>query len=154
MNCALAALLSVLPVVEVRGSIPYLIALKCPYYYLVASYLASTLTGIAVYFLLEEILRIARAFAARFWKGGERLLDRLIERTQRRASEKVEKYGTIGLALFVAVPLPGTGVWTGALAGYLLGLRPKDVTLALAIGNAIATVVMALASSGLSMALS
>ena len=153
MNCIYGSIISVLPVVEVRGSIPYLISMGCPYSYIALSYLLSTATGIAVYFLIEEILKVARAFLSKFWKGGEAILNKIMERTRRNASEKVERYGTVGLIAFVAVPLPGTGVWTGALAGYLLGLKAKDVVMALVIGNAIATLAVSLAASGIALAL-
>ena len=153
MNCIYGSIISILPVVEVRGSIPYLISMGCSYLYIILSYFLSTMTGIIVYFLIEEILKLARAFLSRFWKGGEAILNKIIERTERKASEKIEKYGTIGLIIFVAIPLPGTGVWTGALAGYLLGLRARDVIIALVIGNAIATLLVSLAASGIAIAL-
>ncbi|ALU12717.1 hypothetical protein EYM_06750 [Ignicoccus islandicus DSM 13165] len=148
MDCLYASIISVLPVVEVRGSIPLLVSSRCPSLYILISYALSTLTGIAVYVLIEHILNMAMIILARTWKGGRKILDKIIERTERNASEKVERYGTIGLILFIGIPLPGTGVWTGALAGYLLGLKQKDVILAIAVGNAIATAIVFLASNG------
>ncbi len=112
--------------------------------YVVLSYLIATSVGILVYIFIEEILKIAEKFFERFWKGGAKILEKIIERTKRGAGEKVKKYGTMGLAIFVAIPLPGTGVWSGALAAYLLGLDLKDTIIALSIGNAIATAIMSL----------
>ena len=143
-----SAIIAALPVVEVRGAIPYLVANKCPLYFIVLSYLVSTAVGIGVYIFIEEILKIARSLLGKTWKGGIKLLDKVIERAERGAGPKVEKYGTLGLALFVAIPLPGTGVWTGALAGYLLGLKKRDVALALALGNLGATLAVSALSLG------
>ncbi len=154
MNCLYSALISALPVVEVRGAIPYLVLNGCPLYYILVCYIVSTLTGILVYFFIEEILRIARVVLRKTWRGGLKVLDKIIERAERGAGPKVEKYGTLGLALFVGVPLPGTGVWTGALAGYLLGLKKRDVVIALALGNLLATIIVTALSLGGSKAIS
>ena len=51
-----------------------------------------------------------------------RLYTRYLVRVRRKAKPYIDKYGLIGLTLFVAVPLPGSGIWTGSLAGFLLGL--------------------------------
>lgn len=51
-----------------------------------------------------------------------RLYTRYLVRVRRKAKPYMDKYGLIGLTLFVAVPLPGSGIWTGSLAGFLLGL--------------------------------
>ncbi|UXD21638.1 ligand-binding protein SH3 [Ignicoccus pacificus DSM 13166] len=148
MNCLYSALISALPVVEIRGAIPYLIANGCPLYFIVICYVVGTLTGFLVYLFLEEILRIARNILHKYWKGGLKILDKIVERAEKGAGPKVEKYGTLGLALFVAIPAPGTGVWTGAMAGYLLGLKKRDVLLALALGNLGATIIVTLLSLG------
>ena len=137
-------MLSALPAIEVRGSIPCLAAFKCSLSYVVLSYLIATSVGILVYIFIEEILKIAEKFFERFWKGGAKVLEKIMERTKMGAGEKVKKYGTMGLAIFVAIPLPGTGVWSGALAAYLLGLDLKDTIIALSVGNAIATAIMSL----------
>jgi len=108
------------------------------------SYALCTLTGILVYLALGKLLPWAESFLERRWRLGARILKKITERAEKGAGEKVEKYGTLGLALFVGVPLPGTGVWTGALAGYLLGLKKRDVILALVVGNALATTIMSL----------
>ncbi len=144
MKCLYCCLLSALPAVEVRGSIPCLAAFKCSPSYIILSYLIATVVGILVYVFIEEILKVAEKFFEKFWKGGAKVLEKIMERTRKGASEKVRKYGTLGLALFVAIPLPGTGVWSGALAAYLLGLDLKDTVIALSVGNAVATAIMSL----------
>jgi uncharacterized membrane protein len=58
-----------------------------------------------------------------------------VERVRKKAHPYVEKWGFWGLLLFVAVPLPGTGIWTGALAAYLLGIKAKRSVPALMLGG-------------------
>jgi len=58
-----------------------------------------------------------------------------VERVRKKAHPYVEKWGFIGLVVFVAIPLPGTGVWTGALAAYILAIERRQTIPALLIGG-------------------
>ena len=60
--------------------------------------------------------------------------------------EQIDKYGAFGLFLFVAIPLPGTGAWTGTLGASLLNMKFKDASLAVVLGVLIAGVIMSTAS--------
>lgn len=60
---------------------------------------------------------------------------RYMEKTRKKAHRYVEKYGFIGLTIFVAIPLPATGVWTGALASYVFGIGKKTAIYSLLIGG-------------------
>lgn len=71
----------------------------------------------------------------------KRVLNWIFERTRRR-SELVTKYERIGLMVFVAVPLPGTGAWTGSLIAFLLGMDLKGAFLPIALGVLIAGVIV------------
>ena len=64
-------------------------------------------------------------------------------------AHKVQKYGAWGLILFVAIPLPGTGVWTGSLIAALLDIRIKWAFPAILFGNMIAAIIIATVSYGL-----
>jgi len=64
-------------------------------------------------------------------------------------SEKVTKYKRFGLLLFVGIPLPGTGAWTGALIAVLLKLKLKDSVICIFLGVLMATAIMALVSYGI-----
>lgn len=55
-----------------------------------------------------------------FWAN---IMNKIFERTRMRANKKIEKYETLGLLLFVAIPLPFTGAWTGSLIAYLFDLN-------------------------------
>ena len=72
---------------------------------------------------------------------GKKFFDWLFARTRRKTAD-IEKYEFWGLAIFVAIPLPATGAWTGAMAGWLLGLNFFRSLLSIFFGVLIAGVVM------------
>ncbi len=72
---------------------------------------------------------------------GKRFFDWLFARTRRRTAD-IEKYETLGLTVFVAIPLPATGAWTGAMAGWLLGMSFGHCLLSIFLGVSIAGVIM------------
>lgn len=81
-----------------------------------------------------------------------RLFRPLVEKIEKKAmskSDKIEKGYFWGLALFVGIPLPGTGAWTGALIAALLGIPVKKALPAILLGILIATIIMAAVSYGL-----
>jgi len=90
--------------------------------------------GIAVFLCLEWLERILFT-RVQFIKV---IYNKVVARTHRKASPIVDKYGTIGLAIFIGIPFPGSGVWTGALAAYLLGIDFKKFVVADVIGVLIA----------------
>lgn len=72
-----------------------------------------------------------------------------IENKAMSKSAQIEKYGYLGLFLFVAIPLPGTGAWTGSLLAVLLGLKPKKSFLFILLGVMTAGLIMSLLSFGI-----
>ena len=86
------------------------------------------------------------------WLKKTRLFRPMVEKLESRAlgkSEQIERYEFWGLALFVGVPLPGTGAWTGALIASLLGIRFRKAFPAIILGIFIATIIMSIVSYGL-----
>ena len=77
----------------------------------------------------------------RFWSN---LMDWLFERTRKRADSKIKRYEHLGLLLFVAIPLPFTGAWTGALIAYLFDLKFSRSLITIFFGVIIASVIMIL----------
>ena len=75
----------------------------------------------------------------KFWA---KILDWLFERTRKKADAKIQKYKYIGLAVFVAVPIPFTGAWTGALIAYLFGLNFTKSVISIFIGVVGAALIM------------
>lgn len=82
------------------------------------------------------------------FKGFERIVDKL-ERRALSKSEQVEKYKMIGLLLFVAIPLPGTGVWTGSLIAALLGIDKKQAILAVVLGAILCGLIILIFTQGM-----
>lgn len=78
---------------------------------------------------------------------GERLIVRLEERAMKK-SKSIQKGEILGLALFVGIPLPGTGAWTGSLIAALLNIDIKKAVLAELLGIAMATVIMCILGYG------
>ena len=72
----------------------------------------------------------------------EGMFGRFIERVRRKAHPHILKYGYLGLTLFVAVPLPVTGAYTGTLAAWLFGMERKKAFLALSLGVVMAGIIV------------
>jgi uncharacterized membrane protein len=106
--------------------------------------LANIFAGLLVFFLLDRAVRLFLRF-----KFVEKIYDFLVLRVQRKSKKYVEMYGGLGLALFIAVPLPGTGAWTGALAAYVFGMDFKKFAAANAIGVTAAGIIVSAAFAGL-----
>lgn len=86
------------------------------------------------------------------WLKQTKLFRPFVEKLESRAmgkSEQIEKYEFWGLVLFVGIPLPGTGAWTGSLIASLLGVKFKKAFPAVLLGIVIATVIMSVLSYGL-----
>lgn len=136
----LTVLLAFLPISELRGAIPFAVArgVPLPEAALLATACNALVAPVAFIFL-ETIHRLLYRWA--FYRG---VFDRFVEKTRAKVRGKVEKYGYLGLLLFVAVPLPVTGAWTGALGAWILGMDRKKSMLAVAGGVLIAGLVVAL----------
>ena len=89
--------------------------------------------------LADDDIRVVSPLARRYLA--------YMERVRVRARPYVEKYGFLGLSIFVAIPLPGTGVWTGAIAGYILGVSRRRLMLALLAGGIASNIISFLAVS-------
>ncbi|SHJ26381.1 COG2426 family protein [Hespellia stercorisuis] len=86
------------------------------------------------------------------WMKTTKLFAPMVNKLESKAmskSDKIERYEFWGLVLFVGIPLPGTGAWTGALIAALLGVKFKKAFPAICIGICVATVIMSILSYGL-----
>lgn len=132
--------LTLVPWVELRGSIPLGLAWDLPWPAVAAvAIVANSLVFVPVY--------LALAFAYERWLKGT-LVGSLVERARSRGQRLVERYGALGLTLFVAVPVPGTGAYSGTALAFLMGLPPWRAFVAVAAGVALAGLVVTLLSSG------
>ncbi len=137
--------ISMVPVVELRLGLPYGIALGLDYW--LALWAAVLGNMLPVPFIIVYIRRIF-AWLRRHFPS----LDSFISRLESKAhlkGETVKKYGPIALCLFVAIPLPGTGAWTGALIAALLDIRLKHAVPAVLLGVCIAAAIMTCITFGI-----
>ena len=136
----LTILVSMLPVVELRGGIPFGVAAGLPVW---AAFIAAVIGNlIPVPFIIVYIRRILQWMRKRLPR-----LNSVVDALERKAhlkGEKVTKYKYLGLFILVAIPLPGTGAWTGSLAAAFL-----DMPLRRAIPSIIAGVLIAGLAIGL-----
>ena len=131
---AIVFIISMIPILELRGAL--LVAgplLGVP----VATAIPLCIIGniIPVPFILLLITPIFK------WMKGTKMVDKLEAKAMSK-SDKIEKYEFWGLVLFVGIPLPGTGAWTGSLIAALLGVKFKKAFPAVILGICIATVIM------------
>jgi len=139
--------LAAMPVSELRGAIPLGLALEfSPVKTYLLAVAGNLLPVIPILFLLQPVSNRLRHI-----KMFERFFNRLFERTKKKA-KLVEKFEILGLILFVAIPLPVTGAWTGCVAATLFKVRFRYAFLAIFLGIIIAGSVMlglSLAGKGL-----
>lgn len=128
-------LITLLPFLELRASIPYgILKLQMDWVdVFIICVITNIILGILIYFLLDKFVH----FVIKIKPVG-RLYHRTVERTQNKIQKYVDKYGEIGVAVFIGIPLPGSGVYTGALGSYLLGLGYKKFIIACIVGVIIA----------------
>lgn len=136
--------LAMAPVSELRGAIPYGLAHDIPLGLLLPLCVAANLLPVP---LIVLFLRKILAWMQRLGGKPKALAEWLIARGFKKTM-MVKKYETLGLFLLVAIPLPGTGAWTGALVAALMGLRMKFALPAIAGGVAAAGVLVTLVCRG------
>ena len=134
-------LLSMLPVIELRGGIIYAAARSVPF---VTAFIICFLGNILpIPFILLFIRRILK-FLENF-KYTKNLVKKIENRAHAKSST-VQKYQLFGLFLLVAIPLPGTGAWTGSLIAALMDLRIKKSFPIIAVGVLCAGIIMSIFS--------
>lgn len=135
-------LLSLMPVIELRGGILAAKLLSLPM--IPAFFICLVGTLLPTPFILLFINQIfAWLRNTRFVK----MVDRLEEKG-RSKFDKINQYKTLGLLIFVAIPLPGTGAWTGSLAAALMKMDFKSAMISVAGGTLIADIIMCIVSYG------
>lgn len=136
-------LAAMLPIIELRGAIPIGISLGLsPLHSALLSFIGSIIPMPFILFTIRPILNYLR---------DKTILRKTVQNITRRSlykSRKIKKYGVLGLIVFVAIPLPGTGVWSGSLAAALLDMRFKWAFPAIFIGNLIAGILILGLSGG------
>ena len=136
-------IISMIPLLELRGGLLAASLLKIS----AAKAIPLCIVGniIPIPFILLFIKKIFHWMADHHFSS-------LVEKMEAKAEKnrpKIEKYGFWGLALFVGIPLPGTGAWTGSLVAALFDMDLKKASLSILIGIAIACIIMSILSYGL-----
>ena len=138
--------ISMCPILELRGG---LIAASLLHMDPVVSYIICIIGNIIpiplILWLITKILAWMRSSKVEKISGIAKWLDKKVEKHK----GQIEKYGYLGLVLFVGIPLPGTGAWTGCLIASVLEMDRKKSFIAALIGVFIASVIMMLISFGL-----
>ena len=132
-------IISMVPILELRGGL----LAAGPAFLDIPTWRAIPICIIGNLIPIPFILLLIRPIFA--WLRGTKLFRPLVEKLEAKAmskSSQIEKYECWGLVLFVGIPLPGTGAWTGSLIASLLGIDWKKAFLAVVIGVCMATVIM------------
>jgi len=139
-------LLATLPVFELRGAIPFALGvLDLP---VLQAYAWAVLGNLLPVPFILLFLGPVTAWAEDNWGWLHRFLDRLFSHTRRRHTTRFDRWRDLALITFVAIPLPITGAWSGALAAFVFGVERRKAFGLIAIGVAIAGVVVTLLWQG------
>jgi len=134
-------LASISPISELRGGIPLGISLGLdPWFTFFIAVVANALIFLPVFFILR-LLYDTILFRIP-------LFNKYLDGLRKRGKPKVDKYGFWGLALFVAVPLPLTGAYTGTILAWLLGMNWRKAFAAVGLGVVVAGVIVLLITLG------
>lgn len=148
-NEVVTLLIAMIPIAELRGAIPWALAAppiggglswQAAYFYAV---LGNFIPIIPILLFLEPVSNWLRKY-----KLFDKFFDWLFARTRSKIQKNIEKYEALGLTLFVAIPLPVTGAWTGAMAAFIFGIKFHKAVACILAGVMIAGVVVTLASMG------
>ncbi len=138
-------LIAMAPISELRGSIPYALA---HYLSVPEAFFYSVLGNILPVFLILSLLGPVSNFLIKRFKIAENFFHWLFERARLNNHQKFERWGKLALVIFVAIPLPMTGAWSGAVASFVFGIPYwKSIGLIFA-GVLIAGVIVTLATTG------
>lgn len=136
-NEFVVTVVAMIPIFELRGAVPVGLALGMPWYKtFIFALIGNIIPMPFILLFIQKIFVVLRRF---------KFFDKLITRIENKAKkniDKVKKYEFWGLCIFVAIPLPGTGGWTGALIGSILEMRFRDALASVVLGILIADIVV------------
>jgi uncharacterized membrane protein len=136
--------ISMVPVIELRGAIPYGLGFGLPLPFVLAVSVLGNMVPVPFIALF-----IRRIFA--WMRSKSPKLDKLVTKLEARAHEKaktVQKYELLGLFILVAIPLPGTGAWTGALVAALMDMKFSKALPCVFLGVCIAAAIITAVTFG------
>ena len=132
---------SMLPIIELRGAIPMAFAFGLPWWQAyIISVLGNLLPVPFILLLINIILNWMSNSKVKFFNKIANFLYKKVEKNR----AKIEKYSFWGLCLFIAIPLPVTGAWTGSLVAAVIGMKPWKAFVSALLGVLIAGIVVTL----------
>ena len=142
-------LISMVPLIELRGAIPYGLALAeqlalSPLLIYAVAIVGNCIPVPFIIFFIRKILSWMQDSRVALFR---RVANFVVEKAERGLG-KVQKYASLGLFLFVAIPLPGTGAWTGALIAALFRMRKRYAFPSIFLGVLAAGIIMSLITGG------
>jgi len=139
-------LLATLPIFELRAAIPIAIAnFDIPLWQIfIISVIGSILPGILIVYFLGPVSNWLRK-----WKIFDKFFQWLFDRTRAKFDKKYAVWGKLALMFFVAIPLPGTGVWTGSVVAWLFNFEKKQALLYIILGAILAAILVTAISLGI-----
>jgi len=139
-------IISLAPIVELRGALPIALGVyKMP---LLQAFPVVIIGNMLPAFLIVYGWDWFIRQVGKYWPWLNRLLEKRYQRMQVQWDAKIEKYGPWALILFVAIPLPGSGVWSGSLAAWLFGIKKKKALWAIFAGALISGIAVTVITLG------
>ncbi len=136
---------SMIPIIELRGAIPLGAALQVPWWLCYLLAIVGNMLPVPIILLfVKKVLHWMAKCRVKFFN---KVANKLFEKAEKNR-DKIEKYGFWGVAIFVAIPLPGTGAWTGSLVAALFDMKFWKSLLSALIGVLGAGIIMTLVSYG------
>jgi len=134
-----------IPVLELRAAIPIAVSSfdLSVYHILLASVIGSFVPALVIVYFLGPITKVLRKI-----KLLDKFFEWLFNRTRAKFNDRYALWGHLALMIFVAVPLPGTGVWTGSLVAWLFNFNKQQSLLYIFLGTLIAGIIVTLVSVG------
>lgn len=148
MHYLIIFLVSMVPIIELRGAMVYAVGYELPYIpALVTCVIGNMLPVPFIYFFARKFLS---------WGAKQRYIGKIctffLEKGERAGQKLVKATGRgglfVALLLFVGIPLPGTGAWTGTLGASFLNMGFKSTVVSVSLGVVMAGIIMALVSTG------
>ncbi len=137
---------SMIPIIELRGAIPMGAVLGMPWYLtFILSVIGNLLPVPFILLFIKKVIVWMTASKVRFFNKFAGFLNRKVEKNR----EKIARYSFWGVALFVAIPLPATGAWTGSLVAAMIDMKFPKAVLSALIGVLIAGVIVTVISYGI-----
>jgi uncharacterized membrane protein len=134
-------MLCLLPISELRGALPLALFKGWSLWQAFPVVVAlNALVGPIVYLFLSTLHKLLIK-----WPFYAKIFDKVILRARHKLEKEIKKYGYWGLIIFIGIPLPMTGAYTGAIGAWVLGLEPKKVFLSVLAGVLMSAILVSLA---------